>query len=121
MTCKLNASRHEFGLVDFDNDCFERDKGFDHVGLDLFDIYLRVILDDELDLFFLFLFDLNQVVMPDKTQALDDFVSFSRKAGEDFFEYFADIIALNVLQFLGQFWIVQAHIIVKLVIFLDSE
>ena len=65
MASEFNVSGHKFGLVDFDNDGFERDKGFNHVSLDLVDIYLWVILNDKLDLFFFFLFDLNQVVVPD--------------------------------------------------------
>ena len=106
MTSKLNAGGHKFGLVDFNNDGFKWDEWFDHMGLDLVDINLRVILDNELDFFLLFLFDLNQVIMPDNTKTLNNLVSFSRKAAKYFFEYFTDIIALYFLQFLSQFGIV---------------
>jgi hypothetical protein len=91
------------------------------MGLDLVDIDLRVILDDELDLFLLFIFDLNQLIVPDNTKTLDNLVSFCRKARKYFLEYFTDIIALYFLHFLSQFGIVQDHIIVELVIFLNYK
>jgi hypothetical protein len=115
MTGEINTDRHKFGLADFDNNAFKADKRLNHVSLDLLNFDFRVILDDEFNFFFFFLFDLNQVIVPNQTETLDDFISFRRKAGKNLFKHFRDVVAIDLFKFLSKFGKAQYDIIVKLV------
>jgi hypothetical protein len=85
------------------------------MSLDFLNFDLGIILDDEFDFFFFFLFDLNQVIMPNQTEALDDFIGFSRKARKNLFKHFDNVVVIYLLDFLGKFGKAQYDIIVKLV------
>ena len=121
MAVEFDTGGHEFGLVDFENNGLKADERLDHMSLDFFDFDFRVILDDEFDFLFFFLFDLNQVIVPDETETLDDFIGLSGKAGEDFLKDINNIIVINFLKFVGQFGKVQCDIIIELVILLDMK
>ena len=112
---EIDTDGHKFGLADFDYDSFKAYKWLNHMSLDLLNFDLGIILDDDFDFFFFFLFDLNQVIMPNQTEALDDLICFSRKARKNLFKHFNNVVVIYLLEFLSKFGKAQYDIIVKLV------
>lgn len=122
MAEEIDANGHKFGLIDLDDDGFKGEKWLYIVGFDNL-VYFNdwVILDYEFDFFLLFLFDLNQVIVPDETKTLDNFVGLGREAAKDLFEDINELIIVNFFEFVGEFGKVQDDIIVKFFVFLDLK
>ena len=72
--------------------------------------------------FFLpFLFDLNNVRMPDNTETFDDFISLGGKILKYLSEYVCNLVSLHFLKSLIKFRKVQYDFIVKLFAFFKDK
>ncbi len=101
MASEINTDGHKFSLADFDYDPLKAYEWLNHMSLDFLNFDLGIILDDEFDFFVFFLFDLNQVIMPNQTETLDDLICFSRKARKNLFKHFNNVVVIYLLEFLS--------------------
>ena len=61
------------------------------------------IFNNENNFFLSFLFDLNDVRMPNNTETFDDLVCFSSEVLKNLSEYVSDLVSLKLLKSLTEF------------------